>query len=188
MWKNVGRSLLVQTDSVYVFFQVQHYASVLGPWSRVEAQFCHLGVSCIHHSVRSEGRTLHQSECHLRQPGPATTLPGPHRVCRRIRVHRCWRLRLSLFLTHSSSSLNFKLIPVLTARAQKNLCQATTVSVTTNHLEWIFCLLFLRMNMVARCLQLAYMAHQSAAILELRHFRHNGEVWASEHGCLKSIE
>ena len=73
-----GHLLLIQTVHV---LQVQHNAPVLGPGARAEARLRYVSVGCLHHLVWSGGRTLHQSEHHLCQPGPAAAVPSPHRVC-----------------------------------------------------------------------------------------------------------
>lgn len=96
-------SVLVQMQSV--LFQVQRDASMLGSWPWTAPQLCNIGVNCLYNSVGPGGGTLHQSEHHLRKPGPTPALPRPHWVCWRIWLHGCWRLRLSLLLSQSSQTL-----------------------------------------------------------------------------------
>ena len=78
--------------------KILHHAAVLGPGLRAAAQLRHAGVLGAQHPVGPGGRALHQPKGHLRQPGPATALPRPHRVCRRVQHLGRRRQRLCFFL------------------------------------------------------------------------------------------
>lgn len=123
---------------------------MLGPWSRAEAQFCHVGVGCLHHLVQPGGRTLHQSERHLRQPGPAAAVPRPHRICRRVRLHGRWRLWLGLLLILILHPLSTNSIGA-NSESTANHFQVNSVSY---HKKQIYCLMFVCTDVAVRCFQL----------------------------------